>query len=69
MNVLRTLTPDDGSYVSESNFFQDNWQRSYWGSNYSRLAAIKKRYDPTGLFVVHNGVGSEEWSADGFSRA
>jgi hypothetical protein len=21
-----------------------------------------------GLFVVHHGVGSEEWSADGFTR-
>jgi Berberine and berberine like len=43
-------------------------QDSYWGSNYGRLAAIKKKYDPSGLFFVHNGVGSEEWSADGFRR-
>ena len=32
------------------------------------LRAIKKKYDPTGLFFVHHGVGSEEWSADGFTR-
>jgi len=60
--------PDDGAYVSESNFFQENWQRAYWGSNYSRLASVKKKYDPTGLFFVHNGVGSEEWGEDGFVR-
>ncbi|MBV8224606.1 MAG: FAD-binding oxidoreductase [Verrucomicrobia bacterium] len=24
---------------------------------------------PTGLFFVHHGVGSEEWSADGFNRS
>ncbi|MGA8489804.1 MAG: BBE domain-containing protein [Terriglobales bacterium] len=60
--------PDDGAYVSESNFFQENWQRAYWGSNYARLASVKKKYDPTGLFIVHNGVGSEEWSEDGFVR-
>jgi hypothetical protein len=29
---------------------------------------VKEKYDPTGLFFVHNGVGSEEWSEDGFVR-
>lgn len=67
-DALRAIVPVAGSYVSESNYFEKNWQTSYWGSNYPRLAAIKKRYDPTGLFFVHNGVGSEEWSADGFTR-
>jgi len=33
-----------------------------------RLAEIKRAYDPDGLFVVHNGVGSEQWSADGFTK-
>jgi len=32
------------------------------------LLSIKKKYDPAGLFFVHHGVGSEEWSADGFTR-
>jgi hypothetical protein len=65
---LRKIAPDAGSYVSESNFFNRNWQRDYWGKNYARLQAIKKKYDPEGLFFVHHGVGSEEWSADGFTR-
>jgi FAD/FMN-containing dehydrogenase len=60
--------PNAGSYVSESNFFNRNWQRDYWGKNYSRLQAIKAKYDPDGLFFVHHGVGSEDWSADGFTR-
>jgi hypothetical protein len=68
MNELRTLAPNGGSYLSESNFFEKDWQHSYWGSNYARLASVKKKYDPTGLFFVHNGVGSEEWSADGFTK-
>lgn len=68
MKEMRTLRPDAGSYVSESNFFQEDWQRAYWGSNYPRLLAVKDRYDPDGLFFVHNGVGSERWSADGFTR-
>jgi len=29
---------------------------------------VKRKYDPDGLFFVHHGVGSEEWSADGFTR-
>ena len=68
MNEIRTLLPEPGSYVSESNFFEANWQRSYWGTNYPRLLAVKDRYDPDGLFFVHHGVGSERWSADGFTR-
>jgi FAD/FMN-containing dehydrogenase len=68
MKELRALVPRAGSYVSESNFFEDDWQRSYWGSNYPRLLAVKDTYDPEGLFIVHHGVGSERWSADGFTR-
>ena len=68
MNELRKLAGAGGSYVSESNFFEKDWQRSYWGENYPRLLAIKNAYDPDGLFFVHHGVGSEHWSADGFTR-
>jgi FAD/FMN-containing dehydrogenase len=65
---LRRVAPDSGSYVSESNYFNRSWQKEYWGTNYSRLRAIKTKYDPDGLFFVHHGVGSEDWSADGFQR-
>jgi FAD/FMN-containing dehydrogenase len=68
INELRSVAPDPGAYVSESNYFEKRWQDAYWGSNYPRLAAIKKKYDPSGLFFVHNGVGSEVWSQDGFVR-
>jgi FAD/FMN-containing dehydrogenase len=66
MNELRQVAPEPGAYVSKSNFFQKDWQRAYWGSNYDRLRAIKAQYDPKGLFFVHHGVGSEGWSEDGF---
>jgi FAD/FMN-containing dehydrogenase len=68
MDELRKVAPNGGAYVSESNFFDRSWQQSYWGSNYPRLQAVKPKYDPHGLFFVHNGVGSEDWSDDGFSR-
>lgn len=70
MDELRKLGPHaGGSYLSESNFFEPDWQRSFWGANYRRLLAAKQRYDPQGLFFVHHGVGSEGFSADGFERA
>jgi FAD/FMN-containing dehydrogenase len=69
MNELRGISANTGSYVSESNYFEERWPHSYWGSNHARLARIKRKYDPTGLFYVHNGVGSEEWSANGFTKA
>ena len=68
MNEVRKLLSSVGSYVAESDFFDQAWQQSFWGSNYARLLAVKEKYDPEGLFFVHHGVGSERWSADGFTR-
>ncbi len=68
MEELQGLVADPGSYVSESDFFDAQWQRSYWGANYARLATVKKKYDPDSFFFVHHGVGSEQWSTDGFTR-
>jgi hypothetical protein len=68
VDQLRAVTGETGAYVSESNYSEKGWQQAYWGSNYPRLAEIKRKYDPDGLFVVHNGVGSEQWSADGFTK-
>ncbi len=68
MDELRKVAPTAASYVSESNFFEPTWQQSFWGSNYPKLRAVKAKYDQDGLFFVHHGVGSEDWSADGFTR-
>jgi FAD/FMN-containing dehydrogenase len=68
MNELRAVASNGGAYVSESNFFEPDFGHAYWGANHTRLARIKKKYDPDGLFFVHNGVGSEQWSPDGFTR-
>ena len=68
MAELRKLVPEAASYVSESNFFEHEWQRAFWGRNYPQLLRVKTKYDPEGLFFVHHGVGSEAWSDDGFTR-
>ena len=68
MSELLNVAPNAGAYVSESDYFQRDWQTAFWGTNYPKLAAVKRKYDPDGLFFVHHGVGSEDWSADGFTR-
>jgi hypothetical protein len=68
MNELRAVASNGGAYVSESNFFESDFQQSYWGANHGRLAQVKRKYDPEGLFFVHNGVGSELWTVDGFRK-
>jgi FAD/FMN-containing dehydrogenase len=67
MGELLRVAPGAGSYVSESDYFEAQWQASFWGSNYGKLAAVKRAYDPEGLFWVRHGVGSEAWSDDGFT--
>ena len=67
MGELRRVQPEPGAYLCESNFFEVDWPRAFWGANHPRLQAAKQRYDPDGLFFVHHGVGSEHWSADGFT--
>jgi FAD/FMN-containing dehydrogenase len=68
MGQLKKMVPIKGSYVNETDFFEENWQNSFWGSNYKKLLEIKNSYDPNGLFFVHHGVGSETWSEDGFTK-
>jgi FAD/FMN-containing dehydrogenase len=59
MDVIRALTPGGGAYVNEADYFEPDWQESFWGGNYPRLREIKQRYDPANIFRVHHGVGSE----------
>jgi hypothetical protein len=68
MAPLKALAPQPASYVSETDYFQTDWQTAFWGNNYRRLKKVKDRYDPNGLFFVHHGVGSEAWSTDGFTK-
>lgn len=58
MQILRRICPEGGSYISESDYFSDNWRDRHWGTNAERLARVKEDYDPGGLFEVHHGIGS-----------
>ena len=59
MAILRKATPGAGTYVNETDYFEPDWQRAFWGENYPRLLAIKRAVDPEGLFTCHHCVGSE----------
>jgi FAD/FMN-containing dehydrogenase len=59
MQSLRDATPDAGSYVNETDYFEPDWQHAFWGDNYPKLLAIKRAYDPRGLLLCHHCVGSE----------
>ncbi|KAJ7182772.1 FAD-binding domain-containing protein [Mycena crocata] len=53
--------PDGGAYSNEADVFEPNFQTTFFGPNYAKLSAIKRKYDPGDLFIVSAGVGSERW--------
>jgi FAD/FMN-containing dehydrogenase len=57
--LLRDATPNAGTYVNEADYFEPDWQQTFWGDNYERLLEIKHKYDPDGFFTCHHCVGSE----------
>jgi hypothetical protein len=66
MTTLRAAAAlNTGTYVNECDYFQPDRQKAFWGTNYPRFLQVKRRYDPSGLFTVHHGVGREAWSEHG----
>jgi len=62
--VLDQLTTDSGSYLNEGSLYELDFQKSYFGDHYNKLESIKDEYDPSSLFVVASGVGSEKWDEE-----
>ncbi|KAK7051653.1 hypothetical protein VNI00_004632 [Paramarasmius palmivorus] len=60
-DLLADLDPGAGTYLNEASLYERNFQQAFFGNHYDRLSAIKDQYDPTHLFVVPKGVGSERW--------
>ncbi|KAK4216592.1 hypothetical protein QBC37DRAFT_87669 [Rhypophila decipiens] len=61
LDPMRKLAPDSGAYANEATPEEPDWQNQFWGSNYQRLAQIKRRVDPTDVFWCHPCVGNEGW--------
>jgi len=62
IKAMYDVTPNDGAYFNEASLFEIDWKETFFGSHYSTLKSIKDRYDPYRLFVVAEGVGSEDWN-------
>jgi hypothetical protein len=58
-----------GAYLNEAAFDQPDWKNRFWGSNVQQLEATKAKYDPNGLLVCHNCIGSDQWDKSGNCRA
>ncbi|KAE8156021.1 FAD/FMN-containing dehydrogenase [Aspergillus tamarii] len=58
---LVALTPGGGAYLNEADPHQPEWQSTFYGNNYNKLLAVKKKYDPQDVFYALTAVGSEAW--------
>ncbi|KAJ5471230.1 hypothetical protein N7530_008587 [Penicillium desertorum] len=65
---LEAVTPDSGCYQNEANFRQPNWKQTFFGSNYHRLLAVKRKWDPSSFFYALKAVGSDVWSVSESGR-
>ncbi|KAK3346060.1 hypothetical protein B0T25DRAFT_267723 [Lasiosphaeria hispida] len=65
MKRWRDVSPGSGAYMSEGDINEPDFQQAFYGSYYQRLYALKKKYDPTGLFYAPTAVGSEDWYITG----
>jgi Berberine and berberine like len=61
INPIRAISKDMGAYANEASPYEEEWKETFWGSNYPRLAAIKDKYDPNGVFWASPGVGADKW--------
>ena len=64
MSELCAIAPSGGAYLSESNFFESDFQHSYWGTNHARSPKLRRNTIP----MVSSLSGSEQWTPDGFTR-
>jgi hypothetical protein len=65
---LERLTPGGGTYINEGDFNNPNWKFDYFGDNYPKLLAVKKKYDPNDLFYAIASVGNDVWKVAGDGR-
>ncbi|KAJ7878753.1 FAD-binding domain-containing protein [Mycena olivaceomarginata] len=67
--ILEAMTgPDAGAYSNEADLLEPAFQTTFFGPNYAKLSAIKRKYDPEDLFIVGAGVGSERWDQWGLCK-
>ncbi|KAL7787163.1 FAD binding domain-containing protein [Trichoderma ceciliae] len=58
-DMFKPLT--HGAYVNEATFDNPDWKADYFGENYDKLLAIKKKYDPNFVLWQHTSVGADAY--------
>jgi len=53
------MTPGGGSYANEASYNYVHWKTDYYGANYERLLAIKRKYDPGNVLWGGVNVGGD----------
>ena len=62
--IAEELTPGGGTYMNEASPWTANWREAWWGKNFPRLLAIKRKYDPDGILSCWRCVGFEDEEAE-----
>ncbi|KAK4130802.1 FAD-binding domain-containing protein [Trichocladium antarcticum] len=57
--ALKALAPDTGGYMNEGDGNDPDYIEAFYGSNYARHLAAKKKYDPKNIFYCRTCVGAE----------
>ncbi|KIL59081.1 hypothetical protein M378DRAFT_15105 [Amanita muscaria Koide BX008] len=60
-DYLDKVSPDSGTYFNEGSLYEKDPRKTFFGEHYTRLKAIKRKYDADDLFLVAEGVGSDDW--------
>ncbi|KAL8805980.1 MAG: hypothetical protein Q9182_001637 [Xanthomendoza sp. 2 TL-2023] len=66
--ALKELAPGTGAYMNEADRFDPDYLQDFYGKHAKRLAAIKRKYDPLGLFYCPTCIGSDGWRSDETGR-
>ena len=62
-NTDASGNPFSGAYWAETDYYESEWSTAYWGkATYAKLLAVKRKYDPDGLFICRHCVGAEYWT-------
>lgn len=67
LEALSPVSEGGGSYMNEADADDPNWQASFYGY-YKQQLAIKREYDPTGVWYAKTAVGSEYYAEDAQQR-
>ncbi|KAF1972051.1 hypothetical protein BU23DRAFT_469638 [Bimuria novae-zelandiae CBS 107.79] len=62
--MWRKWALESAAYMNETNPYNSNFKKDFYGSNYEALQEVKQRYDPEDSLFVLAGVGSDGWNYD-----